>query len=188
MFCDFRDEQSIASLCERIPSMQLDVLLNNAYTPIEQNHFHKLDSNIFKDNFCHNILPIIKITQSAILEFRKKKAGKIINVTTSFLVNKPPLGLSAYVAEKAYLTSLSKAWASENAKFNITSNCVAPSMMLTPFTGKIDERVMETLLQAHPFKRLLTPDETADTINLLLQAPQHVNGVTLVINGGMDVI
>lgn len=109
-------------------------------------------------------------------------------MTTSFLINKPPLGLSAYVAEKAYLTSLSKSWANENASFNITSNCIAPSMMLTPFTSGLDERVMENVVQAHPFKRLLTPDETADTIWLLLQAPQHINGSTLIINGGMDVI
>jgi 3-oxoacyl-[acyl-carrier protein] reductase len=186
--CDFKNQKSILHLCNALAEMKLNVLVNNAYNTIENKHFHKLDARAFKDNFCDNIFPIIQITQTAIAGFRKQKSGKIINVTTSFLINKPPLGLSAYVAEKAYLASLSKSWANENAAFNITSNCVAPSMMLTPFTKNIDERVIENILQSHPLKRLLTPDETADTIWLLLQAPQQINGVTLTINGGMDVI
>lgn len=168
--------------------MDLHALVNNAYMPFSNNYFHKLDSDYFNNSFSNNIVPIIQVTQKAIECFRKKKSGKIINVTTSFLVNKPPLGLSAYVAEKAYLASLSKAWANENASFNITSNCIAPSMMLTPFTQSIDERVIENITQSHPLKRLLTTDETSDTIWFLLQASQHVNGVTLVVNGGVDVI
>lgn len=189
IYCDFRDAQSITHLCNTIPDMNLDALINNAYMPLNNNYFHKLNADYFKESFSSNILPIIQVTQKAIEGFRKKKSGKIITVTTSFLINKPPLGLSAYVAEKAYLASLSKAWASENSSFNITSNCIAPSMMSTPFTtNNMDERVIENMTQSHPLKRLLTTDETSDTIWFLLQASQHVNGVTLVMNGGVDVI
>lgn len=188
ILCDFKDEGSIQGLCQQMLDMNLDILINNAYTSFETSHFHKLKSDQLRDNFCHNILPTIQITQQAISHFRKKKFGKIINVTTSFLINKPPVGLSSYVAEKAYIASLSKSWAAENASFNITSNCVAPAMMLTPFTSHIDERVIDTLVQSHPLKRLLTVEETAETIHLLLKAPAHINGATWVINGGVDVI
>ena len=188
LYCDFSQEQSIENLCDHIDRMELQALINNACTPIENNHFHKISAQTFKNNFFSNILPTIQITQRAITGFRKRKFGRIITVTTAFLVNKPPLGLSSYVAEKAYLASLCKSWAIENVNFNITSNCIAPSMMVTPFTQHIDERIIENALQAHPFKRLLTPEETAETVDLLLNAPCHVNGATWVLNGAADVI
>ena len=166
----------------------LHALINNACTPIANKHFHKIPHAEFKQNFFSNILPTIQITQEAIARFRKKKFGRIITVTTAFLVNKPPLGLSSYVAEKAYLASLCKSWAIENVNFNITSNCIAPSMMVTQFTNHIDERIIENAIQSHPFKRLLTPEETAETIGLLLTAPCHINGATWVLNGAADVI
>lgn len=186
--CDFANDNDVASLCEQIPDMALDALVNNAYTPIGNKHFHKTETETFKDNFLINILPLINITQAAILQFRKKKQGKIVTITTSYLVNKPPSGLSAYVAEKAYVASLTKSWANENAAFNITSNCIAPSMMVTPFLKNTDERVIEAMTQAHPLKKLLTVEETAESVWLLMQAPSHINGATWVINGGADVI
>lgn len=188
VYCDFSQEASVAELCENMTQWNLDALINNACTPIENKHFHKISPAEFKQNFFSNILPTVQITQQAITGFRKKKFGRIITVTTAFLVNKPPLGLSSYVAEKAYLASLCKSWAIENVSFNITSNCIAPSMMITQFTQHIDDRIMENAIQAHPLKRLLTPEETAETIGLLLTAPCHVNGATWVLNGAADVI
>ncbi len=166
----------------------MHALINNAFTPIDSNHFHKLASESFANSFLCNLMPTIKITQCAIAGFRKNKFGRIITVTTSFLLNKPPLGLSAYVAEKAYLASLCKSWAAENMSFNITSNCIAPSMMVTGFTSHVDERVIESAAQTHPFKKLLTVEETAETVGLLLNASRHVNGATWILNGAADVI
>lgn len=186
--CDFKDDESLSNLCGKLVEWNLDVLINNAYTPLETKHFHKIELDVFKNNFMHNILPVVRITQQAIMQFRKKKFGKIINITTAYTVNKPPTGLSAYAAEKSYITSLSKAWAAENASFNITSNCVAPGMMQTELTAHMDARVIEQAIAAHPLKRLLTPEETAETVFFLAQAPQHVNGTTLIVNGGADVI
>ena len=65
------------------------------------------------------LIPTILITQSVLNDFRKKKKGKIITILTSFLLNTPPIGASTYVANKAYLGSLVKSWATENIKFNI---------------------------------------------------------------------
>ncbi|MFZ0035366.1 MAG: SDR family oxidoreductase, partial [Sedimentisphaerales bacterium] len=127
------------------------------------------------------------ITQEAIKLFRKKKFGKIINILTSFLINKPPTGLSEYVAKKAYLLSLSKSWAVENADFNISSNCISPSFMQTELTSSMDERIVEQLIKVHPLKRLLRPEEVAESVLFFINSPQHVNGVNLVINAAQDI-
>jgi NAD(P)-dependent dehydrogenase (short-subunit alcohol dehydrogenase family) len=120
--------------------------------------------------------------------FRKKRYGKIITVLTSYLVNRPPTGLSEYVANKAYLESLSKSWAVEGASYGITANCISPSMMRTQLTSDLDERVIEEISIRHPFGKIVTPEEVADAVSFMVSSTQQINGVNLLINGGEDVI
>jgi NAD(P)-dependent dehydrogenase (short-subunit alcohol dehydrogenase family) len=128
----------------------------------------------------------IQITQEAIKHFRKRKSGKIITILSSYLANIPPSGLAVYVANKAYLAKLTQVWASENAKFNIVSNSVSPSFMLTGMTAETDERVVEQLISEHPLKKLLTVQEVAETVAFLVKDSGHINGVDIVMNAGVN--
>jgi 3-oxoacyl-[acyl-carrier protein] reductase len=186
--CDFGSEASINALLQQIEQMDPDVLINNAFTGLQTNYFHKTEASYFSENFNRNVMPVIRISQAAIHHFRKKKSGKIITVLTSYLINKPPVGLSEYVAAKNYLLSLSKSWAVENAKFNITSNCISPSFMKTELTRDTDERVIEAMVNAHPLKRLLEPAEVADAIEYMLRASAQLNGTNLIINSAEDIL
>ncbi|HLA59283.1 MAG TPA: SDR family oxidoreductase, partial [Puia sp.] len=151
-------------------------------------HFHKTSTSDFLTDFTNNIMPTVTLTQSAIKCFRKKKQGKIITVLTAALINKPPIGSSVYIATKAYLQQLTKIWAVENAKFNITSNSVSPAFMRTAMTSHMDERVVEQIMENSPLGKLLTTEEVAESIFLLLNAPAQINGVNLIINGAANVL
>ena len=186
--CDFTNSADLEGLAARLPGSDIDVLVNNAVTGLIEKHFHKIAPGDFLASFKNNVLPTIILTQAAISLFRKKKSGKIITLLTSYLVNRPPTGLSEYVANKAYLESLSKSWASENASFNITSNCVAPSFVRTSLTKYVDERVVEQITAQQPRKKLLTPAEIADTVCFLADCSAHINGISLIMNGGSDVV
>ena len=186
--CDFTDPTSIEDMLTQIPAIDPDVLINNANGGIHKDHFYKTDHTVFAKSFEQNIIPTIRITQEAIKGFRKKKFGKIINIISSYVVNKPPTGLSEYVANKAYLLSLSKSWANELIRFNITSNSISPSFMLTGLTADTDERVIEQMTEAHPLKKILTTEEVADTVLFLTGASQHINGLNLLMNAGSDVV
>ncbi|MEI6311431.1 MAG: SDR family oxidoreductase [Bacteroidota bacterium] len=187
--CDFTNESELQNLLNEIESFDLDVLINNAISSkITMKHFDKMDIDIFKNSFLHNIIPTIQITQKCVAGFKKKKQGRIITTLTSFLANKPPTGCSEYVASKAYLESLSKSWASEYIKYNISSNCISPSFMLTDFTNDTDERMIEEQTAQHPLKRLLDPAEVADTISYLTTCSLQINGINLFINAGTNLI
>jgi NAD(P)-dependent dehydrogenase (short-subunit alcohol dehydrogenase family) len=165
-----------------------EVLVNNAIsTPITKNHFHRTGTDVFREGFAHNILPTVEITQKAIHHFRKMKGGRIITLLTTYLIGKPPTGLSEYVAAKAYLHSLAKSWASENAAFGIASNCVSPSFMATRLTSDTDDRIVQDMTSRHPLKRLLTPAEVAEAVEFLVNAPLHINGTNLVINAASEI-
>jgi 3-oxoacyl-[acyl-carrier protein] reductase len=187
--CDFTSQPDIESLLLLIENEGIDILVNNAQiTKIEKQHFHKLNPDIFLNGFQKNIIPVIRITQAAIKVFRTKKSGKIINVLTSFLANKPPVGVSEYTASKAYLLSLSKSWANENAAYNITSNSISPSFMKTGLTSDTDERVIYELESKHPLKRLLPPENVAETVMFLCTASVYINGVNLYINAAENLV
>lgn len=185
--CNFKNSEEVKALQAKIAEIDLDILINNAYSgePIKT-YFHKIEIDDFAAEFSDNIIPTVQITQAAITVFRKKKSGKIITVLTSFLQNTPPLGSAVYVAGKAYLASLVKTWAAENGKFNITSNAVSPSFMLSGLTKDVDERVIEQMIESHPLKRLLTPEEVAETVAFLSSTTSQINGMDLLINAGTN--
>lgn len=185
---DFTNPESLNNLLITMSSINLEVLINNALSVNNVLHFHKIKANDISNSFMSNVLPVITIKQRAVELFRKSKFGKIITVLSSAIINKPPIGWSTYVAEKNYLLSISKSIAVENATFNITSNCVSPSFMLTNLNSSIDERIVEEMIVKHPLKNILTTNETADAVLFLVGASQHINGINMVINSGSDIV
>ena len=185
--CNFNNQEEVNSLAENIATYSIDILINNAYSgnPIKT-YFHKNKIADFSEEFNANIVPTVILTQACINHFRKKKSGKIITILTSFLTNIPPTGASIYVANKAYLKSLVNSWASENIKFNITSNSISPSFMQTNIANDVDERVIEQIIENHPLKRLLTIEEVADAVLFLTKATTHLNGIDMLINAGSN--
>jgi len=185
---DFENNDEVSFFLEKMNEINPDILINNALTGYNKKHFHKIDDSDFVTSFISNLLPVLKITQKFINIRRKCKSGKIINILTSYLINKPPIGLSEYVANKAYLLSMSKSWAVENAGFNITSNSISPSFMETNLTSDTDERILESLINQNPNKTLLKTDEVASVIEFIINATNQINGHNFVINAGNDLI
>lgn len=185
--CDFGNDTDLNALCNRMEEMQINVLINSAYAGNYLNtYFHKTAAEEYLFDFKQNILPVLRITQAAIGYFRKKKAGKIISISTAALKGKPPVGSSQYVANKAYLEQMAKCWAAENSKFNITSVVLSPSFVLTGMTQNLDERVVEQIIQDHPLKRLLSKEEVANAVYCLTHTSEPVNGKTFHLNAGED--
>lgn len=185
---DFNNENSINEFIDKMTEILPDVLINNAITGYTQNHFHKLESQIFQDSFMSNIYPTLKITQKFINIRRKIKSGKIITILTSAVINKPPIGFSEYVANKAYLYSMAKSWATENIAFGITSNCISPSFMQTNLTADTDTRLVENMISDNPNKRLLREEEVADVVLFLINTTSQINGQNIIINAAKDLV
>lgn len=165
--CDFADKDEMAVLLDRMETMELDVLVNNATTRIALKHFHEMAPESFLERFKENIFPVIAITKQAIGIFRKRNSGRIVTVLTSYLSENPPIGLSAYVAEKAYLASLSRSWAVENARFHIISNTLSPSFMSTGLTRDVDQRLL-----VNEKARELDPKEVARALAAFLRGEE----------------
>ncbi|MEY3051128.1 MAG: hypothetical protein RLY31_913 [Bacteroidota bacterium] len=186
--CDFEDANSMAELLRDIPGWELDGLVNNAMAGFLRKHFHKIPAESFGNSFRRNVLPVVQVTQAALQGFRARRHGRILTVLTAALANRPPVGWSEYVANKAYLLSLSKSWATEYAKYDITSNCISPTFMPTPLNEELDERMVEEIRRQMPRQELLPTTEVARLVRQLLTGSGQVNGVNLLVNQGADIV
>lgn len=181
---NFCVEESVDSFCEQMKEWDIDVLVNCTYVGKPQTtYFHKIAPEEFMKAFQNNILPTVKITQTAIRGMRKREYGKIINIISESIIGLPPAGYALYAANKAYLMELSNVWNKEYVRYNITSNCILPAYMKTNFAG-LDERLQEQMELDHPLNKLLTPEEVAVTIKFFVDASQQINGVKLPVNAG----
>lgn len=185
---DYEDTDGVSTFIDNIRDLRIDVLINNAYSgePMASN-FHKSQPDEYEKAFITNVIPLIKITQVCILGMRKRKFGKIINIITSAVIDTPPLGYSVYACTKAYIRQLSKSICKENARFNITSNCILPDYMQTGFT-KVADFQIEQMTDIHPLKRLLQPEEVACVIKSVIQSSQQLNGVEIPINAAQHIM
>jgi 3-oxoacyl-[acyl-carrier protein] reductase len=181
---DFREPASIEAFGQVLDEFRPDVLIHNAVGGLRLVHAHKLEREAWMAGFMTNVLPVIELTNIALKGFRRRKSGRIITILTDGLVGAPPLGMAEYVATKAYLASLSRSWAVENASHGITSNCVLPALMDTGLLAGIDERLRAQMIESLPNQRALEVDEAAQVVAFLVTCPPSVNGARFVVNGG----
>jgi 3-oxoacyl-[acyl-carrier protein] reductase len=180
--CDFTNEASFTDLLGKLKEWDIDVLINNAVTVLRVKHFHSYSADDLRDGFTHDVLPTVQLMQAAVSHFRKRKSGRIITILTAGLIGKPPAGYAEYTAAKAYLLSVSKSIAAENAAFGIVANCVSPAFMQTALTSGMDERMIENMVASHPLKRLVEPAEVAEVVKFLVYVTPHLNGVNIPVN------
>ncbi|MBA6440783.1 3-hydroxybutyrate dehydrogenase [Streptomyces sp. GMR22] len=122
--------------------------------------------------------------------------GRIVNISSVHGLRASEFK-SAYVAAKHGLEGLSKVVALEGGPHGVTSNCVNPGYVGTPLvdrqiadqarTHHISEaEVLDSvLLESAALKRLVEPDEVAETVAFLC-SPQAaaMTGADIVIDGG----
>ena len=90
----------------------------------------------------------------------KAKFGRVLFIQTSYTIGCPPKNTAAYVMNKSAIGGLVKSLAVEYARFGITVNCVAPSMMETHFLKDTPDLIVQLAAQttqwaATPRRRML---------------------------------
>jgi NAD(P)-dependent dehydrogenase (short-subunit alcohol dehydrogenase family) len=186
--CNFNDPKSVEDLVKILGDLEVDVLIHNALPLMNAIQFQKTRIDSLVESFNCSVIPVLKISQICISNFRKKKSGRIIAILTSYLINKPPIGYSEYVANKAYIHSMAKSWANENSKFGIIVNSISPSIMRTPLNQKVDDRLLENLEASNPLGQLLTISELGELVEFLVDSPRQLTGCNFLMNGGENVI
>ena len=113
--------------------------------------------------------------------------GKIVNISSTSKFG--TINKSNYAASKAALDALTRTVSKEVAKYNITINSVAPSLIDTDMLKTIPKNTLSNLINNSPMKRLGKPEEIASIIYFLSSdESSYITGETLIASGGLFTI
>lgn len=160
---DVTDPRSIQQAIEA--AGPIDVLVNNAgiglFGAVEGTSM-----DIAREVFETNTLGTIAMTQAVLPQFRQRKAGTVINVTSSVTL-KPLTLLAVYTASKAAINAFTESLALELEPFNVRVKLVLPG------------RAPETRFGENAQSRILIPEAYAELAQSVFAQWGESSDVTL---------
>jgi 3-oxoacyl-[acyl-carrier protein] reductase len=163
---------------------QLDILVNNAGVT-RDNLAMRMKDEEWEQVIKVNLEASFRLMRAAMKPMMKARHGRIISITSVVGVTGNP-GQANYVASKAGLIGMSKAFAQEVASRGITVNCVAPGFMTSAMTDALSEQQKAAILSKIPTGAMGTGDDIgAAVLYLASREAGYVTGQTLHVNGGM---
>jgi NAD(P)-dependent dehydrogenase (short-subunit alcohol dehydrogenase family) len=119
---DVTDAESIRSAVDS--AGPIDVLVNNAGIGL-LNAVEGTPMDMIRDIFETNTFGVMAMTRAVLPQFRERRSGVVVNVTSSVTLKALPL-LSVYRASKAAINAFTESLALELEQFNVRAKVVLP--------------------------------------------------------------
>jgi len=186
LVCNLSNPEEVDQLVPRAVEAlgKLDILVNNAGVT-RDNLAMRMKDEEWDQVIKINLEGAFRLMRAAMKPMMKARHGRIINITSVVGVTGNP-GQANYVASKAGLIGMSKAFAQEVASRGITVNCVAPGFMTSAMTDALTDAQKEGILSKIPTGAMGSGDDIgAAVVYLASNEAGYVTGQTLHVNGGM---
>ena len=162
----------------------IEILVNNAGIARDAT-LQKMSVEEWKSVIDTDLGSCFNMARALIGPMKEKKFGRIINLSS---VNgiAGQFGQTNYAAAKAGIIGFTKSLALETARKGITVNAVAPGYTDTHMMDKVEEKILQSILEKVPVGRLARPEEIARAILFLAdEYAGFFTGETLSVNGGL---
>lgn len=162
----------------------IDILVNNAGVTQDAT-LAKMTERQWDLVLNINLKGTFNCTQAVLPVMLQRQHGKVINVA-SVVGLYGNVGQSNYAASKFGVIGLTKTWAKELGKKGINVNAVAPGFTMTEMMQTVPEKILASIAERTPLRRLGQPDEIAAAILFLASdEANYVNGAVLSVDGGL---
>lgn len=163
---------------------KIDILINNAGITRDA-MLHKMTEDQFDAVIDVNLKGVFNCTQAVVPYMREAAYGRIIN-TSSVVGLFGNIGQTNYAAAKAGILGMTKTWAKELGRKNITVNAVAPGFMRTAMLNTIPEAVIQKIQSTIALGHLGEVEDIANAyLYLASDEAKYITGHTLQVDGGM---
>ena len=177
-----------AQLAEMVGKAQrevgpVDICVNNAGIIYTLGQLKDMQDADWDFNLQVNLTGTYNVTKAVFAGMRERKWGRIICMA-SIAGLMGGFGQTAYATGKMGLVGFAKSVALEGARYNITSNVIAPGIVgpnanLSPMYERMVKRVA---MQAEG-----QPEDVASAITFLCsERARYITGAVLTVTGGMD--
>ncbi|HEY7623468.1 MAG TPA: SDR family oxidoreductase [Candidatus Limnocylindria bacterium] len=134
-----------------------------------------------------NLRGVFACTQAVAPTMIRQKYGRILNAS-SVVGLYGNFGQTNYVATKAAVIGMTKVWARELGPKGITVNAVAPGFIGTEMVRQMPEKILGTMVERTPVRRLGEPKDVAYAyLYLASDEASFINGAVLSVDGGVVV-
>ena len=184
---DLADPEQARKLVDRAFEKcgRLDVLINNAGSPIERSRIEDCSIDLWQQVMATNLTSAFLVTQAAIPHLRASGNGAIVNNLTLSIQSGGANGAGPYAIAKGGLQVLTRTLARELAP-EVRTNSIMPGVIETRHheVYSTPER-MEQYRRETPLARNGVPQEVANSVLFLVSdEAKFINGALFDINGG----
>jgi 3-oxoacyl-[acyl-carrier protein] reductase len=182
---DITNRTQLADVVARAQSEvgPVDICVNNAGIIYTLGQLKDMQDSDWDVNIQVNLTGTYNVTKAVFSGMRERKWGRVICMA-SIAGLMGGFGQTAYATGKMGLVGFAKSVALEGARYNITSNVIAPGIIgpnatLSPMYERMVKRVA---LQAEG-----QPEDVASAITFLCsERARYITGAVLTVTGGMD--
>ena len=175
-------EAMVAAVLQKFGA--IDVLVNNAGITRDATLL-KMTEEQWNQVISVNLTGVFHCTKAVAPHMVERGKGKIIN-TSSIVGISGNFGQTNYAAAKAGLIGMTKTWAREFGPRGITVNAVAPGFIATEMVKKMPEKVLQSMRERTPVRRLGEPRDVANAyLFLASDEADFINGAVLSVDGGL---
>lgn len=172
---------------------RLDILINNAgitrdalSVRVKDGQLKRMTDEQWDAVLDVNLKGTFLVSQAAAVPMMEQKFGRIVNTASVGALGN--IGQANYAASKAGVIGLTKTFALEWARFNITVNAVAPGAVKTRMTSTIPENIANQMSERIPLKRWAEPEEIAGVHAFLASDDaRYITGQVIWVDGGLTV-
>jgi 3-oxoacyl-[acyl-carrier protein] reductase len=155
----------------------VDILVNNAAIA-QPRPFEEITETEWDEILRVNLKSVFLVTQAVIAGMRKRKWGRIINLSSVAAQTGGAVG-AHYAASKAGIIGLTHSCASSFIKDGITVNAIAPALIETDMVTSNPNASPRLIPMGH-FGKV---DDVA-SIAVMLASNEYITGQTISVNGG----
>ncbi len=186
MQADVSDAAQVQSLVARVIAQfgGIDVLINNAGITRDATLL-KMAQDQWQQVIDVNLTGVFLCASAVAPHMVQRGRGCIIN-TSSVVGLYGNFGQTNYSAAKAGVIAMTKTWARELGPKGVRVNAVAPGFIATEMVKKMPEKVLQSISERTPLRRLGQPIDVANAcLFLASEQAEFVNGAVLSVDGGL---
>ncbi|MAE59425.1 MAG: short-chain dehydrogenase [Halobacteriovorax sp.] len=183
---DVRSDEQIELMFKKINDEfgGVDILVSNANMHFTQKPFLDQTWEEFSQKLNDEVHASYVTARHAANTMKDKKYGRIIFISST-LSESPAPSFIAHGTAKGALDSFNKYLAQELGPLGITSNIVAPGLILTDATRQAPDEFKEFIKSLTPTGRIGEPEDVANTVSFLAsESSSHLTGTYIPVCGG----